>query len=91
VSWSTIVGLALKAIVDWLLGRERDARAEQTTADRAVASGAAETETVVAEVADAQARVAVDGPDGADALAAELRARAARLAAGGAGGGSGRR
>ena len=83
MSWQAIVGLALKAVVDWMLGRARDAAAERAGRDGAVATAAHETQAVVSEVADDQARAAMDGPDRADLLAAELRIRAARLAAGG--------
>lgn len=85
MSWQALVGLALTALVDWLLGRQRDAQAEQNARDVGAADAAVETQTVTTEIADEQVRIALDRPDDVDRLAAELRARAFRLGAGGGG------
>lgn len=83
-----ITGL-VEALLDGLsrlvLGWRRDEAARADAMARGRDEAAIETAVVVEEIADEQARVAVDDPDGADALAAELRARAARLGGGGAG------
>ncbi len=82
--------VAFEAVVAFFLGRRRDDQVRADARDGAVAEAATETQITVTEVADEQARAAVGGPDGVDALSAELRVRAARLATAGGGGHAGR-
>lgn len=75
----------LETVLGWLaqmiLGARRDAVVHDDALARGRAEAAIETQAVISEVADVQAHVD-DGPDRSDRLAAELRARAARLGGG---------
>ena len=75
----------LEALLGWfaqlILGARRDVVAHDDAVALGRAEAASETQMTVREVADAQAHVD-DGPDRGDLLAAELRARAARLGGG---------
>lgn len=82
---TSLVEALLDGLTRLVLGWRRDEAARTDAMARGRDEAAIETAAVVEEISDAQARVAVDGPDGADALAAELRARAARLGGGGGG------
>jgi F0F1-type ATP synthase membrane subunit b/b' len=82
-----ILKALLEALLSFFLGRRQQDLTVAEARDEGRASGAAETAHTVAEVADDQARAALDGPDSVDALAASLRARAGRL--GGGNGGAG--